>query len=166
MGVSKNVFLKYLNGICWRWGHNVLETKCTKSAVKSLLSLSFFLLAFMTSKESFIWSEHAQLYENEQKKTKNSIVETTRTKKVEMDVGETGWDEAKDTQASGQKGKQKKINKQTNRLTDKKTNEQKDTQTYWFNRQTDQHSNKGNWQTQQQRSGSKNNDPAKGDEER
>ena len=31
----------------------------------------------MTSQESFIWLEYAQLYENEQKETKNSIVETT-----------------------------------------------------------------------------------------
>ena len=41
-----------------------------KSAVKSLFSL----LLFMTLQKSFIWSE---LYENDQKETKNTIVDTT-----------------------------------------------------------------------------------------
>ena len=59
--------------MCWRWWHNVLETKCTKSAVKSLFSL----LAFMTSQRKLIWLEYAQLYKNKQKQTKNSIFETT-----------------------------------------------------------------------------------------
>ena len=31
----------------------------------------------MTSQESFIWSEYARLYDNEQKETRSSIVETT-----------------------------------------------------------------------------------------
>ena len=31
----------------------------------------------MTQSVRFIWSKHAQLYENEQEETKNTIVETT-----------------------------------------------------------------------------------------
>ena len=31
----------------------------------------------MTSQESFIWLQYAQLYENEQKETKKSLIETT-----------------------------------------------------------------------------------------
>ena len=47
---------------------------CTKSAVNNLLSLFYYL---WRHKESFIWSEYAQLYEKDQKETWNNIVETT-----------------------------------------------------------------------------------------
>ena len=39
-----------------------------KTRNKSLFSL----LVFITSQESFIWLEHAQLYEKDQKETKNT----------------------------------------------------------------------------------------------
>ena len=56
----------------------MLETKCTKSAVKSLFSF----LVFMTLQRKFYLvgtCQYAQLYEKNQKETKNTIVKTTET---------------------------------------------------------------------------------------
>ena len=57
--------------MCWRWLHNVLETKCTKSC-------HFLFYRSWLHNKSFIWSENAPLEENEQKEMGNSIVETTK----------------------------------------------------------------------------------------
>ena len=46
-------------------------------AIVPLNIKALYILAFMMSQKSFIWLEYAQLCKNEQKETKNSIVETT-----------------------------------------------------------------------------------------
>ena len=51
-----------------------MRKMCTSHAMCMLGQGSHAILR--RNKESFIWSEHAQLYENEQEETKNSIVET------------------------------------------------------------------------------------------
>ena len=56
--------------MCWRWLHNVLETKCTKSGVKRSFSLLFFLLQFMTSQRKLNTVGICSIYENEQKELK------------------------------------------------------------------------------------------------
>ena len=63
--------------MCWRQWHNVVETKCTKSTRKSLFSLLFSLLAFKTSPRKLYLVGICSTVKNEQKETKNSIVETT-----------------------------------------------------------------------------------------
>ena len=59
---------------CWRWRHNVLERKWSKSGTFSFISLFHSL---WRHKESCIWSEYARLYGNEQKRTSDTIVKTT-----------------------------------------------------------------------------------------
>ena len=49
----KNIFIEKC--VCWRRGHNVLEWKCSKSGIFSLI---FVLNSLWHYKESFLWSEH------------------------------------------------------------------------------------------------------------
>ena len=63
--------------MCWRPRHNLFETKCTKSGLKRLFSLSFFLLQFMTSQRKFYMVRICSTIQKRAKRTLNTTVETT-----------------------------------------------------------------------------------------